>query len=117
MPATVIAAIASLCTVMQVVCMNTAIQALVPDHFRGRVLALYSLAFFGLAPFGALALGIVSERTGTADGILLCAIIGLVASILVLIRWPNVINIEAFSDSKKSPQVAPILDTEKIAAD
>src|SRR5207237_8235259 len=33
---------------------NTLIQAMVPDELRGRVLALYSMMFMGMAPFGAL---------------------------------------------------------------
>src|SRR5437762_1796494 len=33
---------------------NTLIQAMVPDHLRGRVISVYSMMFMGMAPFGAL---------------------------------------------------------------
>jgi MFS family permease len=43
---------------------NTLLQAMVPDALRGRVMALYSMMFMGMAPFGALAAGWVAERYG-----------------------------------------------------
>jgi MFS family permease len=43
---------------------NTLLQAMVPDALRGRVMALYSMMFMGMAPFGALAAGWVAERRG-----------------------------------------------------
>ena len=43
---------------------NTLIQAMVPDHLRGRVMALYSMMFMGMAPFGALFGGALAERFG-----------------------------------------------------
>ena len=36
---------------------NTLIQAMVPDSLRGRVMAVYSMMFMGMAPFGALLAG------------------------------------------------------------
>ena len=43
---------------------NTLIQAMVPDELRGRVMSLYSMMFMGMAPFGALMGGFVSDRLG-----------------------------------------------------
>src|SRR5439155_14658756 len=43
---------------------NTLLQAMVPDALRGRVMALYSMMFMGMAPFGALFAGWVAERHG-----------------------------------------------------
>jgi len=43
---------------------NTLIQAMVPDQLRGRVMSLYSMMFMGMAPFGALMGGAVSDRLG-----------------------------------------------------
>ena len=36
---------------------NTLVQSMSPDHLRGRVMALYSTMFLGMAPFGALITG------------------------------------------------------------
>jgi MFS family permease len=43
---------------------NTLIQAMVPDHLRGRVMAVYSMMFMGMAPFGAFLGGASADRLG-----------------------------------------------------
>ena len=49
---------------LQMACSNTLIQAMVPDALRGRVMALYSMMFMGMAPFGALLGGAMADRLG-----------------------------------------------------
>ncbi len=49
---------------LQMACSNTLIQTMVPDHLRGRVMALYSMMFMGMAPFGALLGGALADRVG-----------------------------------------------------
>ena len=44
---------------------NTLIQAMVPDELRGRVMAVYSMMFMGMAPLGALFAGILADRLGS----------------------------------------------------
>ncbi|HSH27003.1 MAG TPA: MFS transporter, partial [Wenzhouxiangella sp.] len=55
---------------------NTLIQTLVQDHMRGRVMALYLMAFMGMATFGNLLAGVIAQRAGAAytlmGGGLLC---------------------------------------------
>jgi len=43
---------------------NTMIQSLIPDALRGRVMAVYSMMFMGMAPFGALLAGAIAHRIG-----------------------------------------------------
>jgi MFS family permease len=43
---------------------STLVQAMTPDALRGRVMALYSTMFLGMAPFGALLAGSLSSRIG-----------------------------------------------------
>jgi MFS family permease len=43
---------------------NTLIQVMVPDALRGRVMAVYSMMFMGMAPIGALLGGALAERLG-----------------------------------------------------
>lgn len=43
---------------------NTSIQERIPDSMRGRVLSMYTFAFFAFVPFGNLLAGIVAERQG-----------------------------------------------------
>ena len=49
---------------VQMASSNTLLQSMSPDHLRGRVLALYSMMFMGMAPFGALFAGAIAERVG-----------------------------------------------------
>jgi MFS family permease len=49
---------------LQMACSNTLIQTMVPDQLRGRVMALYSMMFMGMAPFGALFGGALAHRIG-----------------------------------------------------
>jgi len=49
---------------LQMACSNTLIQTMVPDALRGRVMALYSMMFMGMAPFGALFGGALAQRAG-----------------------------------------------------
>jgi len=43
---------------------NTLVQSMVPDELRGRVMAVYSMVFMGMAPFGALIAGAAADRLG-----------------------------------------------------
>ncbi|HET9407109.1 MAG TPA: MFS transporter [Candidatus Sulfotelmatobacter sp.] len=49
---------------LQMACSNTLIQTMVPDELRGRVMAVYSMMFMGMAPIGALLGGALSDRLG-----------------------------------------------------
>jgi MFS family permease len=49
---------------LQMAASNTLIQAMVPDALRGRVMAVYSMMFMGMAPIGALLGGAISDRLG-----------------------------------------------------
>jgi len=43
---------------------NSLVQTLTPDHLRGRVMAVYMLAFFGFMPIGALLAGTAAAVVG-----------------------------------------------------
>jgi MFS family permease len=49
---------------LQMASSNTLIQVMVPDELRGRVMAVYSMMFMGMAPVGALLGGALSDRLG-----------------------------------------------------
>jgi MFS family permease len=50
--------------ITQMACSNTLIQAMTPDHLRGRVMAAYSMVFMGMAPFGSLLAGLLGDVLG-----------------------------------------------------
>ncbi|MGA8502862.1 MAG: MFS transporter [Candidatus Sulfotelmatobacter sp.] len=66
------------CMMLQMACSNTLIQVMVPDALRGRVMAVYSMMFMGMAPIGALFGGALAERLGAPRTVA----IGGVASVL-----------------------------------
>jgi MFS family permease len=43
---------------------NTLIQTLIPDEFRGRTMAFYSMTVVGLGPFGSLMAGALARTYG-----------------------------------------------------
>jgi MFS family permease len=49
---------------LQMASSNTLLQTMAPDHLRGRVMALYSMMFMGMAPLGALTAGAAAHRIG-----------------------------------------------------
>ena len=49
---------------VQMAATNTVLQTLVEDRLRGRVMAFYTMAFFGTAPVGSLLAGVAAERFG-----------------------------------------------------
>jgi len=50
---------------------NTALQTVVPDELRGRVMSLYTIVLLGLMPVGSLMLGAVADVLGSATAIAL----------------------------------------------
>lgn len=70
--------------------MNTLLQTRVEDRLRGRVMALYTLTFFGFAPFGNLAVGALSQSIGLSTAISIFAAISLALAILIHRKVPQI---------------------------
>jgi MFS family permease len=51
---------------MQMAASNTFLQTIVEDDKRGRILALYTMAYIGTAPLGSLLLGWSAQRVGAS---------------------------------------------------
>jgi MFS family permease len=66
---------------VQMASSNTLIQAMVPDRLRGRVMAVYSMMFMGMAPFGALTAGAVAHRLGAPLAVALGGVACIAAAI------------------------------------
>jgi len=75
---------------VQFTMINTLLQTRVDDRLRGRVMGLYTLTFFGFSPFGNLAVGALSERLGLSVAMTLFAAIGLILSIIVFQKIPQI---------------------------
>ncbi len=73
---------------------NTLIQIVVPDSLRGRVMAVYTLMFFGTAPFGALQAGAIAQAFGPAAGVAVGAGITLAFALFVFFTVPILRRVE-----------------------
>ncbi len=49
---------------IQMAASNTLVQSMIPDELRGRVMAVYSMMFMGMAPLGAMFAGTVAQNIG-----------------------------------------------------
>jgi MFS family permease len=73
----------------QMAATNTLIQTLVDDDKRGRVMSLYSMAFFGIIPFGSLLAGSLAHRIGTPNTVFLGGAACLLGGLVFLTRLPE----------------------------
>ena len=79
---------------VQMAASNTLIQSMVPDALRGRVMAVYSMMFMGMAPFGALWAGTIAESIGAPRTVATGGVICLIAAAIFGARLP-VLRVEA----------------------
>jgi MFS family permease len=82
------------CMMLQMSSSNTLIQAMVPDHLRGRVMALYSMMFMGMAPFGAFLGGALAEHLGAPVTVAIGALAAMAGSAWFGLTLPK-IRVEA----------------------
>jgi MFS family permease len=78
------------CMMLQMSASNTLIQAMVPDELRGRVMALYSMMFMGMAPFGALLGGAIADRLGAPVTVAVGAVASLGGAVWFGMQLPKV---------------------------
>ncbi|PYP90461.1 MAG: MFS transporter [Candidatus Angelobacter sp. Gp1-AA117] len=64
---------------LQMASSNTLIQSMVPDHLRGRVMAVYSMMFMGMAPLGALLAGSLAHGIGAPMTVAMGGVIALIS--------------------------------------
>jgi MFS family permease len=73
---------------IQMASSNTLIQTMVPDALRGRIMAVYSMMFMGMAPFGALMAGAIAHRLGAPITVALGGSVCMVGSLVFRSKWP-----------------------------
>ena len=67
---------------------NTVIQTLVHDEMRGRVMALFGVAFLGMTPFGSLLAGAVASRIGAPETVIGCGMVCLFGAAVFCRKLP-----------------------------
>ena len=73
---------------------NSIIQFTVPDELRGRVMAIYSLSFFGLMPIGSLLVGVIAEYTSEPFTIMVNAAILFLITFIIFMLIPQLRSVE-----------------------
>ncbi len=73
---------------------NSVLQTLVPDHLRGRVMAIYVSLFLGLMRVGGLLVGLLAAATSAVAALAITGGASLVASLAVLRRFPEIRGME-----------------------
>ncbi|MDZ7379976.1 MAG: MFS transporter, partial [candidate division KSB1 bacterium] len=73
---------------------NALLQTQVPDELRGRVMSIFTLAFFGLMPLGSLLAGALAARIGEPLTVILGALLVLAFQALVWLRFPQLRHVE-----------------------
>ncbi|MDA0329393.1 MAG: MFS transporter [Gemmatimonadetes bacterium] len=68
---------------------NTVLQTLVKEEMRGRVMALYTMAFVGMTPIGGLAGGAIADRVGAPIAVVAGGLGSLVLAIWFWRRLPD----------------------------
>lgn len=74
----------------QMAASNTLIQSMVPDALRGRVMAIYSMMFMGMAPLGALLGGFLADQIGAGSTVALGGAFCVAGGLLLLWRLPAI---------------------------
>jgi MFS family permease len=68
---------------------NALVQTHSPNALRGRIMSVYTLIFFGLAPLGMLAVGVTAEKIGQKATLLAGAGIMLMAATALAVFMPH----------------------------
>jgi hypothetical protein len=76
--------------VNSVATVNSLIQTNVPDHIRGRVLSMHTMAFLGFTPLGSLLVGALAETWGVSAALALSSGFALVLTLVIALTAPSV---------------------------
>jgi MFS family permease len=74
--------------IVQAASTNTVIQTIVDEQFRGRVMAFYTMAFFGSVPIGSLISGVVATYIGATTTIRVGGFVCIAAGLWFATRLP-----------------------------
>jgi MFS family permease len=87
-PAYPVGLVMGFCYFATVTSLSTVLQTRLADHERGRVMALWIMAFGGTVPVGALAFGPAAEATSLTAMMLVGAAVALVLALVTDLREP-----------------------------
>jgi MFS family permease len=87
---------------------NTLIQIAVPDHLRGRVMAVYVTVFAGSTPVGGLIFGAIAGALGTPMALLIGGVAAATAAALAAVvawRWGLLASARPIEEARTAPSI------------
>jgi MFS family permease len=87
---------------------NSVLQLRASPAFRGRVMALFAIAFLGTTPLGAPLVGWIGEQFGPRAGFAFGAIAAIVAATVALVLLPRLSRREPHVAEVRRPAVPPV---------
>lgn len=82
------------CFVSQSAPANSILQTMVPDHLRGRVMAIYVSLFLGFMRLGSLLLGLIADRSSVQTAVAISGVLTLALTTLLFRSFPELGKIE-----------------------
>lgn len=79
--------------ILQFTSSNTVVQTIVEDDKRGRVMSIYTMAFFGVVPLGNLFAGSLASRIGAPNTLIIAGSFCILGSILFSKQLPMLRNL------------------------
>jgi MFS family permease len=73
---------------------NSLLQTIVPDHLRGRVMAIYVSLFLGLMRIGGLLLGLLAAATSATAALAAAAVASLAGGAVICAKFPDLRRME-----------------------
>jgi MFS family permease len=112
-------AVIGLCLVVQMASCNTMLQTIVDDDKRGRVMALFAMAFLGVAPLGSLWSGAVATLVGAPTTVTIAALGGFATAAFFALKLPKLRPLirPIYQSKGILPQVAAALESTEALDD
>ncbi|QLE57655.1 MFS transporter [Nostoc sp. TCL26-01] len=76
-------------TILQIAASNTFLQTIVEEDKRGRLMSLYTMSFLGMIPVGNLLGGVLANRIGASNTLIIDGIACIIGSILFYRQLPG----------------------------
>lgn len=80
-------------SVTAIAIINTLLQTIVSDEFRGRVMSVFMFTFAGIMPFGNLLAGTLSQALGVSLTVLISGVICSAFFTIINVLYPDIRNI------------------------
>jgi MFS family permease len=107
----VVLAIAGCGFMIHLAATNTVLQTIVEERLRGRVMAFYTMAFFGTVPIGSLLGGVIADRYGAMPTVMVTGAICLCGSAWFAYKLPAIREVVRPIYRERGIITVPAVDT------